>query len=272
MRTKGLADAAGIDWEDAFANADHIADGAAYPARWAARAEAFRAAHPGQLDLAYGEGPRERVDLFLPEGPPRGLVVIVHGGFWRAFDKSAWSDLAAGPLALDWAVALPSYTLAPDAALPEITEQVARAIAHLAGWLDGPIRLAGHSAGGHLVTRMVCDPSPLPRAVAERVERVVSISGLHDLRPLRLNSMNDTLGLTEASAAAESAALLAPRAGVAVTAWVGARERPEFLRQSALLAEAWEIALVTDPGRHHFDVIDGLKDPQHPLCQTLAGR
>ena len=271
-----MSDHTGIDWEDAFVNGGYIADAASYPEAWARRAAAFRDAQAGQGDIAYGDHPRERFDLFLPSGTPRGLVVIVHGGYWLAFDKSSWSDLAAGPLALGWAVAMPSYTLAPEATLPEITAQIGRAVTTAAGMVDGPIRLTGHSAGGHLVTRMICDTGPLPESVAARVERVVSISGLHDLRPLLLHSMNEKLGLTPESAARESAVLCQPRDGVDVTAWVGAAERPEFLRQSALLSEVWGRAgvaarLVADPGRHHFNVIDGLKDPAHPLCQCLAG-
>lgn len=263
--------APGIDWEDAFANADYIPDGMSYPEVWDKRAEAFRNGQRGTLDLPYGDHSRERFDLFVPDQTPKGLVVIVHGGFWRAFDKSSWSDLAAGPIALGWAVALPSYTLAPETSIPKITAQVGRAISAAAERLHGPIRLTGHSAGGHLVSRMACETGPLPDTVAERLERVISISGLHDLRPLLLHSMNADLRLTQETATSESAALAKPLAGARVTAWVGAKERPEFLRQSALLAEAWNIPLVADPDRHHFDVIDGLKDSRHPLCQALAG-
>jgi hypothetical protein len=86
---------------------------------------------------------------------------------------------------------------------------------------------------------MVCDDTPLSPATAARLERLVSISALHDLRPLRLNGMNEKLRLDAEEAKAESPALHSPLSGVEVTAWVGAAERPEFLRQSALLAEAW---------------------------------
>lgn len=260
----------GIDWEDAFANAAHIPGGDGYPDRWQSAAAAFREVALGQTDIAYGAGSRTKLDLFLPDRTPRGLVVFVHGGFWLAFDKSFWSHLAAGPLAHGWAVALPSYTLAPDARISQITAQVGKAIAHAAGLVDGPIRLSGHSAGGHLAARMVCDDSPLPASIAGRVERVVPISGLHDLRPLQFHSMNQTLGLNPAEAALESPVLHRPGSEMAITAWVGAAERPEFLRQSALLAEAWQIPLVADPGRHHFGVIEGLVDPDHPLSRCLA--
>ncbi|MEL6519582.1 MAG: alpha/beta fold hydrolase [Pseudomonadota bacterium] len=271
---QAVMDGSGIDWDDALTNADYIPDGMKYPDRWVERAAAFRATARGQQDVPYGDHPRERLDLFLPDTPSKGLVVFVHGGYWRAFDKSSWSDLATGPLALGWTVALPSYTLAPEATIPDITLQIGQAISCAAGMVAGAIRLAGHSAGGHLVTRMICKDSPLEPEVTNRIKKVVSISGVHDLRPLRLAEMNDVLKLDEATVLAESPALLDPMPGKDVIAWVGAAERPEFLRQSALLAEAWgrmglQTKLVADPGRHHFDVIDGLKDPDHPLTRTL---
>lgn len=271
-----MTDASGIDWEEAFSNGAYIPGSHDYPARWAADAQAFRKTASGEQDILYGDHPRERFDMFRPKGTARGLAVIIHGGYWLDFDKSSWSHLAAGALAHGWAVALPSYTLAPEAHIGAITRQVGRAIEAAAARVAGPVRLAGHSAGGQLASRMVCDDTPLTSAVAARVERVVSISGLHDLRPLRLHSMNRNLRLDAAEAEAESPALHAPLAGVEVTAWVGAAERPEFLRQSALLADAWSrrgarAQLVADPHRHHFDVIDGLASPDHPVALALAG-
>ncbi|WP_323765224.1 alpha/beta hydrolase [Marinovum sp.] len=260
----------GIDWDDAFANPPYIAGAADYPARWAQQAARFRAAH---ADAASEMTAGRAFDLFRPQGGARGLVVFVHGGFWRAFGRSDWSHLAAGGLARGYAVALPGYTLAPKARLPEMTAQIAAALTAAATEVAGPIHLAGHSAGGHLVTRMLCADVALAPAVRARLARVVSISGLHDLRPLRLTQLNDVLQLTEKSALAESVALQRPRDPVPVTAWVGGAERPEFLRQSALLAEAWgsQASLVVEPGRHHFDVIDGLRDPDSPLMTTLLG-
>ena len=112
--------------------------------------------------------------------------------------------------------------------------------------------------------------------VAARIQRVVSISGVHDLHPLLLHSMNQRLGLNSDSAVEESPALCLPISNIELVAWVGALERPEFLRQSALLTEAWgrkglRTRLVADPARHHFDVVDGLKDENHPLTLAFAG-
>jgi len=269
------------DWDDAYANGAHIPGAEGFVPRWQADAAAFREAAlskaaGGQLDISYGEGARERMDLFLPEAAPRGLCVFVHGGYWKAFDKSLWSHLAAGARAKGWAVALPSYPLAPEVRISQITDAVARAITAAAGLVPGPLRLAGHSAGGHLVARMACADTALPEAVAARMEHVLSISGVHDLRPLLATQMNDVLGLTRAEARAESPALAEPRPGTRLTAWVGADERPEFVRQSALIANAWagfdtDIRLVEVPGRHHFDVIADLALPESELTRAFAG-
>ena len=155
-----------------------------------------------------------------------------------------------------------------------MTRQMGAAISAAASLITGPIHIAGHSAGGHLATRMVCDTSPLTIDLAQRVKRVVSISGVHDLRPLRAHSMNEKLNIDDSEAQSESPVLQNPRKGVHVTAWVGAKERPEFLRQSGLLVETWgrkgaQTLLVVDKNRHHFDVIEGLESATHPLTRAL---
>ena len=271
-----MIEEAHIDWEDAFSNAAYIPDGMRFPDLWEKRAAAFRNQCPPQLNIRYGDRPRETYDLFTPAGGPKGLAVFIHGGYWLDFDKSSWSDLAEGSLKHGWAVMLPSYSLAPEVTIPEISNQISNAIEAAGKIIEGPIRIAGHSAGGHLATRMVCENSPLAADVASRIERIVSISGLHDLRPLLKHSMNQKLSLSEESAVLESPALHKPMPDIDVVAWVGERERPEFFRQSAILAENWRnqvlsMQLVADPKRHHFDVIDGLKDPEHPLALAVAG-
>ena len=263
------------DWDDAYDNRSHIPGAADYPGAWSEAAAAFRAARPREV-LSYGGHPRQRIDLFQPDETARGLMVFVHGGYWREFDRGSWSHLASGALARGWAVAMPGYVLAPEARVGEISVAIGRAIAVAAARVAGPVRLSGHSAGGHLVTRQICAGSGLPGEVLERVERVVSISGLHDLRPLLRTAIYDDLRLDSGEAAAESPALLVPVEGARVHAWVGAAERPEFVRQSALLDNIWtglgaEMSLTVEPGLHHFNVIDGLCDPSSALVEALVG-
>lgn len=266
------------DWNDAYANAPNIPGGERWPQLWAAPAAAWReemtAAGRAELNIAYGGAERQRLDLFMPASGPRGLMVFVHGGFWKALDKSYWSHLARGAVESGYAVAMPSYTLCPASRIAGITSEIALAVEAASDRVPGEIRLTGHSAGGHLVTRMICSDAPLSAKVRERIVNTVSISGVHDLRPLIKTEMNDILGIDATEAAAESPALLEPVAGARLTCWVGAAERSEFLRQSALLANVWTglgaaTSFVAEPDRHHFDVIDGLADPGHALVRAL---
>ncbi|WP_421581349.1 alpha/beta hydrolase [Shinella sp. M31] len=266
------------DWDDAYSNGANIARGDRWPAAWVEPAETFRntlsAVGRAKLDLAYGERPRNRLDLFLPEGAPKGLVVFVHGGFWLQFDKSFWSHLAAGSVASGYAVAMPSYTLCPEVRIAEIVKEIAAAVTEAARHVDGPLMLTGHSAGGHLVSRMATATAPLASEIQQRIRNVVSISGVHDLRPMLSTAMNVKLAIDETEALAESPALLRPMRNARITCWVGGNERSEFLRQNALLANIWTglgatTADVVEPDRHHFNVIDGLADAQHPLTRRL---
>lgn len=262
-----------MELDDAYANAPHIPEGAQYPARWSVAAEAFRAQmtakRRAEIGLAYGERARQVFDLFHPEGAARGLCIFVHGGYWIRFDRSSWSHLARGALGRGWAVAMPSYDLCPELRISDITRQIARAVTVLAGRIAGPIALTGHSAGGHLVARMAV-PGVLPGDVAARLSHVLPISPVADLRPLLQTSMNEQFGLDLAAAEAESPVLMRPM-DVPVTVWVGSDERPVFLDQARWLAEAWNARLEIAMGRHHFDVIAALEDPESRMVNRLLG-
>lgn len=254
-----------MDHDRAYANGAFIAEAETFPPKWEAAARAFRTAlgPRARLALPYGPQDRQRFDLFLPETQPRGLLVFVHGGYWMAFGRESWSHLAAGALARGWACAMPSYTLAPAATIPAMTQEIAHALAAASAQMPGlPLVVTGHSAGGHLAARMGCTDLSL----AIQPARVVPISPLADLAPLLHTQMNDTLGLTPQDARAESPALHALRPGTTAHIWVGGQERPAFLWQARTLSEAWGCPWTVDPGRHHFDVIDGLADPASPLC------
>lgn len=261
-----------MDHDAAFANAPFIPDGEAYPARWAARAAAFRAGLGARFcpGLPVPGGAAAGLDLFLPEGEPAGLCVFFHGGYWKAFGPRDFSHLAAGALARGWAVALPAYTLAPAARIARITAEATAALVEAARLVPGPVAVTGHSAGGHLAARMVAAGLDLPAGVRARLVRVVPVSPLSDLRPLLRTSMNAVLGIDAAEARAESPVLLPLRPGPGLHVWVGGAERPAFLDQARRLGNAWACPVTVEPGRHHFDVIEGL-EAEGPLLAALLG-
>lgn len=247
-----------------YQNSAFIAGGDAYYPRWQAEAAAFRAAlgDRAELNISYGPGARQGYDLFHPEGTPKGLMVFVHGGYWLACGREDYSHLAAGAVARGWACALPSYTLAPEGRIAEMTQEVAQAVRAASARIPGPVVVTGHSAGGHLSARMGCTDLGLP------VARVVPISPLADLAPLMQTDMNGQLRIDAQEVATESPSRRTLQPGTKAHVWVGGQERPVFLWHARTLSEAWDCPWTVDPGKHHFDVIDGLTDPASPLMSA----
>lgn len=264
------------DWDAAYSNRAAVKNCGPLMDAWGAKSRAFRAQNSGELNIPYGKGDRQIYDLFLPDSAcVRGLFVYIHGGYWMAMDKDQSSYCAAGPLALGFAVAVINYDLCPHVLLPEISYEIAAAIRSAGDRVSGPLFLSGHSAGAQLSALMACEEGPLEPEMRERVQATVLLSGLFDLRPVMRTSMNDTLQITDPIARQQSPALLTPLSHVAHAVFCGAAELPEFLRQSALLANIWQglgsAVLHRDiADQNHFTIPDMLEDPRSDICQTLA--
>jgi arylformamidase len=251
-------------------------------ARWAADSEAARARLEGCLNLRYGSGPRQTVDLF-PAAQPRGTLLFIHGGYWRALDKSDHAFVAPPLVAQGIGVAVINYDLCPDVSIARIVDECREGVAWLRregtryGVPAERLVVSGHSAGGHLAAMLVAtdwsvlgSPSGLAGAVA--------ISGVFDLEPLVQVSFNADLKLDRSRARAVSPIHLRPRRSVPMLFAAGADETSEFIRQSWLLWERWpechphgRHGPLFVPERHHFSVVSDLGDPASELVrQTLA--
>jgi hypothetical protein len=268
------------DPDDAYENRIHIPDADRHLAAWPKDAATFRRSFAGaNLNLAYGSSKRTHYDLFTPKGGIEaacGLAAFVHGGYWLALSKDDFSHMAAGLLARGWAVAILGYTLAPQARIADITQEIAAAVTSLGKTGTGPIRLVGHSAGGHLVSRMMCDDINLGAAAMGRLDRILSVSGLHDLRPLQGLAKNELWRLDDKESRAESPLLRTPRPGIDLVCLAGADERPEFIRQNAILPLAWQ-GLGANchsqllAGHNHFTIIETMTQPDSRLCELVDG-
>ena len=182
--------------------------------------------------------------------------------------------MAAGLLARGWAVAILGYTLAPQARITQITQEISTAVEHLGKTGTGPLRLIGHSAGGHLVSRMMCDDINFGPVTKQRLDRVLSVSGLHDLRLLQRLAKNELWQLDDKESHAESPLLRTPRPGIDLVCLAGADERPEFIRQNAILPLVWQ-GLGANchsqllAGHNHFTIIEPMTRADSRLCQLV---
>jgi len=269
--------------ERGYNNRAAVPEHPAWFARFAAASSEAVAALAPRRDVRFGRGPKETLDLFLPAGTPRGTLAFIHGGYWRSLDKAEHAFVAPAFVGQGLAVANINYDLCPSVTVAEIVAQATRAIALLARdrarlGLAGPLVVAGHSAGGHLAAMAVATPAAAFGTDAHPVKGALSLSGVHDLTPLVLASMNADLRLDVDAARAVSPALLPPATAAPVAIVVGAGETGEFLRQSDLLWDAWPTnrpaglaAPLRVPDRHHFNVVMDYLDPESALTRaTLA--
>ena len=242
--------------------------------RWAAdSAEAMRT-HPRQLDVRYGGGPSEHLDIFPTAQPDAPVLFLIHGGWWRSLDKRDHSYLAPAFTQEGACVVVPNYALCPAVTIPDITMQMVRALAwtwrNIARHGGDPARItvAGHSAGGHLAAMMLSClwTAYEPGLPADLVKNALSISGLHDLEPImHTPHLQSSLHLTAEQVRKASPALLPPPQRGTLYAVVGADESDEFLRQNRLIRDAWGARSVPVcealPGLNHFTVLESLGEP-----------
>ena len=252
-----------------------------YFARYEAESRAFRERARARLDLAYGDGPRQAVDLFLPREPSPPLLVFIHGGYWQRFDRKDFSFVAAPLVAAGAAVALLGYDLAPAVDMDRIVAEVRQGIAWLyrqgaAQGVDAArIFLAGHSAGGHLAAMaLATDWQGACGLPADTVKGACAISGVFDLEPIRRCYLNEVLGLDPEQARRNSPLHLPPGLPCPVTVVVGELETAAFHEQSRayaarLEAAGWPCELVIQPGVDHFAIIMSMAEPGAPIVQAI---
>ena len=255
--------------------------------RWQQASKLVREKTAAQLDLPYGSGAGETLDVFPAPRPGAPVLVFIHGGYWRSLDKSDFSFIAPAFNAAGAAVVVPNYALCPAVGIEHIALQMTQAVAwawrHAAEFGADATRigLVGHSAGGHLAAMLTCcrwkDVAPdLP---ALPVQAALSVSGLYDLEPLRqVASVQADLQLTPAAVRRLSPAFFPRPKGSKLYAAVGLDESEEFLRQNALIRDVWGPTAVpvceTLPGRNHFSVVEDLADAKsrlHALALRTVG-
>ncbi|HRK24286.1 MAG TPA: alpha/beta hydrolase [Beijerinckiaceae bacterium] len=235
--------------------------------RWTAVSAATRKGRPCRLDLPYGPHPREVIDLF-PADRPRGALVFLHGGYWRALSTKEHSFVAPAWLEAGFSVFLVNYPLCPQVTIKDIVASCRRAMATLWPMLGEAERrhvlVAGHSAGGYLAAAMAATDWAAPGLPAVALSGALSLSGVFDLPPLLNTSMNELIRLTPETARDWSLTRAAPATTVPLSLALGADEPGEFHRQSFALAEAWHMpagSVQALAGHNHFTIVEDFADP-----------
>lgn len=259
-----------------------VADAPAMALHYAAQALRARSTLRHVLNVPFGPTLDETLDIFPADAPNAPVFIFIHGGYWRAFSAKEFSGISLGLQPLGITTVVVNYALAPRVSLTEITRQARAAAAwvlrNIGDHGGDPTRVAigGHSAGAHLSAMCLQTPWQADYGMAQDpFKAALLVSGPYDLAPLRYSYLQPQIQLDDATIARCSPAFtVRPCATPAWVTW-GADESAEFARQSALFANAWQLAgnhgvLSPLAGANHFTAIHGFEQPASPLCQWLA--
>jgi arylformamidase len=244
---------------------------------WKEKSFEARKSSPCILDIPYGKDADETFDVFLTPNYNAPCLMFIHGGYWRASDKSEFSFIAKEFAAAGAVVFVVNYALAPRVNLETIIEQIHSATVwiyeHAEDYGGNPnaLYLSGHSAGGHLTAMMMT--STWSGHSNTLIQGGLSISGLHDLEPLvHASFLNPVLQLDIDRAKAMSPALKKPNGHIPLWTCVGGDESNEFHRQNQLIAKNWSENFQRDipmPGKNHFTIMDAMADKNSALHQAV---
>lgn len=232
------------------------------------------------IDIPYGATELQRLDIFPTPNPDAPVLIFIHGGYWRALDKSVYCDIAGPFVAAGATVVIPNYDLCPAVTIADIVDEMRRCLnwtyANIANFHGNPARifLSGHSAGGHLTGMMMATDWQAEGLPRDLLKGAVPISGLFDIEPHRHTDLQADIRLTEEAAAALSPQNLPLTARCPVICAVGGGESASFHRQSKdftekCRAEGLPCDYLELDKDNHFDITDRLHRPGDPLTRAL---
>lgn len=251
---------------------------------WQARSEAAREALNCELDIRYGDGEKQKLDVYRCGSADAPTLVYFHGGYWQRGDKAIYSFLAEPFVEAGVNVVVVGYDLCPSVTITRISEQAREAVAWI--WRNAStlevnrdrLTIMGHSAGGHITEMMMgTDWSTWQEGLPhDLVKAGIPVSPLSLLEPVRRTAgLNVGIRMDEAEAAAESPMLNHPPVTTAPQlVVVGGAETDEFHRQARMYVDAFasndrSMELYIVPNVDHFDELNVLADSQSAFFQKV---
>jgi arylformamidase len=227
--------------------------------------------------VAYGPSEHEKLDIYRAKKPNAPIYVFIHGGRWL-FEKAEYYgypaelfvNAGANYVALD-------FILVKEAGgdISVMAEQVRRGItwvyknADQFGGDRNKLYVGGHSSGGHLCGVASVTDWPSLGVSADGIKGWHCMSGLFDMKPVRLSARSSYVKFTDATEDAMSSQRHLAKINAPVVVAYGTNETPEFQRQSrdfaaALKAAGKQVELIEGPNFNHFEMCESLGNPYGP--------
>ncbi len=140
--------------------------------------------------IAYGDLPRQKYDLYTPEGATRDtpVVVFIYGGSWQSGKRAEYQFVGDALARRGFIVAIPDYRLYSEAVFPAFVEDAAKAVAAVSRKMaHHRLFIMGHSAGAHIAALVALDPHYLRAdgvSVCRRISGFIGLAGPYDFLPL----------------------------------------------------------------------------------------
>ena len=252
--------------------------------RWVSESKSARESLNCEVDIRYGEGCKQKLDIFHCGDSSASTLVYFHGGYWQGGDKSIYSFMASTLNKASVNFIVVGYDLCPEVTVTHISDEAREAIIYV--WRNAKnykinqqrITVMGHSAGGHIAQMMMATCWPefgcdLPK---DLVKAAILISPISYLEPVRLTSaLNANLRMSKAEAKSQSPLTNHPPiTNAPQLIFVGSTETSEFKRQAKIYLDAYstkerKIELLVVPGVDHFDILKVLMDPSSSFFKKI---
>ncbi|XP_036409178.1 kynurenine formamidase-like [Megalops cyprinoides] len=234
------------------------------------------------LDVPYGEGEGEKLDIYMPSSSSSNLplVIYLHGGYWQFLSKEESGFMAASLVPKGVAVVAVGYDIAPKGNMDLMVSQVRRSVLSVLQQYPrvSGVYLCGHSAGAHLAAMVLCTDWT-QYGVSPQIKGAFLVSGIYDLLPILSTYVNEPLKMTEEVALRNSPGQLVPELKKASSAChivvaVAQNDSPEFRKQSedyfkALKSSGLTVTFEDVPNTDHFNIIEQFVDEDYYLTQLL---
>lgn len=248
--------------------------------KFSAESRRVQASRACRLDVAFGDTPAQRLDIFPAEKNDAPVVVFLHGGGWRGSSKSDRSFPADVfcPAGAAW-VSM-EYPLAPTATLDDMVACLRKGMLWVAknatsfGGDPQRIFVCGNSAGAHLAALLLTTDWAEYGLPPDLIKGGTFISGVFDMVPLSRSGANEWLKMDIDAAVRHSPIYQVPKHGCPIVCAVGGDELPEFQEQSRNFAAVWRYhghdgTFLPCAGLHHFSIINELANPNSALVRGM---
>jgi len=242
-------------------------------------------AYQRHTDLAYGDDPQQRLDVYVPEGKPvrlRPMVVFFYGGRWETGSRSDYRFVGAALASLGYVAVLPDYRHYPQVKMPGFMADAAQAVdwacEHAADFSADATQfhLMGHSAGAHIAALVALDQRYLAATGRPRpaIAGVIGLSGPYDFLPLDDADLQDMFGPPALYPASQPINFVRPDAPPMLLIQ-GLDDKQVWPKNSINLAAALEaqgvaVTLKLYPGLTHADTVAALSIPARGRAPVLA--